>query len=91
VPINAVVSLTLVRTKTPVTSVEATQSLWTFSQPTTQPTEYDALYDFRVVWQSPRFSKLSFRGPPARETPRKSLRGTLAKARSGEVDTTMDK
>ncbi len=29
-----------------------------FSQPTTQPTICDVLYDFRVVWQSPRSCKL---------------------------------
>ena len=27
-------------------------------QPTTQPTISDVLYDFRVVWQSPRSCKL---------------------------------
>jgi len=25
-----------------------------FFQPTTQPTKCDVLYDFRVLWQSPR-------------------------------------
>ena len=29
-----------------------------FFQPTTQPTDYDVLYDFRVFWQSPRSCKL---------------------------------
>jgi len=29
-----------------------------FFQPTTQPTRTSVLYDFRVVWQSPRFCKL---------------------------------
>ena len=29
-----------------------------FFQPTIQPTTYDALYDFRVFWQSPRSCKL---------------------------------
>ena len=33
---------------------------WTeaFFQPTLQPTDCDVLYDFRVLWQSPRSSKL---------------------------------
>ena len=29
-----------------------------YFQPTVQPTECDVLYDFRVLWQSPRSSKL---------------------------------
>jgi hypothetical protein len=29
-----------------------------FYQPAVQLTEYDVLYDFRVLWQSPRSSKL---------------------------------
>jgi hypothetical protein len=29
-----------------------------FFQPTTQPTKTYVLYDFRVVWQSPRSRKL---------------------------------
>ena len=29
-----------------------------YFQPTVQPTVYDVLYDFRVLWQSPRSSKL---------------------------------
>ena len=29
-----------------------------YFQPTLQPTECDVLYDFRVLWQSPRSSKL---------------------------------
>jgi len=29
-----------------------------FFQPTTQPTKTYVLYDFRVVWQSPRSCKL---------------------------------
>jgi hypothetical protein len=32
-----------------------------FFQPTTQPTKTYVLYDFRVVWRSPRSCKLSFR------------------------------
>jgi hypothetical protein len=32
----------------------AASELVSIFQPTTQPTEYSVLYDFRVVWQSPR-------------------------------------
>jgi hypothetical protein len=34
------------------------RGLRVYFQPTPQPTECDVLYDFRVLWQSPRSSKL---------------------------------
>jgi hypothetical protein len=37
--------------------VDFTESV-DFFQPTTQPTTCNVLYDFRVVWQSPRSCKL---------------------------------
>jgi hypothetical protein len=42
-------------------NVGAAWELVDFFQPTTQPTKTYVLYDFRVVWQSPRSCKLSFR------------------------------